>query len=94
MLGSKVADQINSENWPYDSESCAEGWILSHTSNDTIELQRVDEPECGDTPFEDDASAWVHVVNQARLGSLMHLRALEIVDPYERLKIKQRCGSW
>ena len=47
---------------------------------------------CGTPLFHSDEDAWQHVVHQARAGSIPHQRALQMVDPVERLAIEAKCG--
>jgi hypothetical protein len=80
---------------PFDAQ--AEGWDvfdcgLRDDGAPRVELQRLDSPPCGTPLFRSDEDAWQHVVRQARAGSIPHQRALQMVDPVERLAIEAKCG--
>ena len=83
-----VGDVARAEGW--DVFDCG----LHPDGSPHVEIQRVDNPDSGRPVFADDADAWQHVVDRARLGSALHLRALEMVDPVERLLIETSCGAW
>ena len=77
----------------------AEGWDIfdcgvHEDGSPHVEIQRVDEPMSGSPVFAGDAEAWDHVAARARQGSALHLCALQMVDPVERLLIESRCGAW
>lgn len=60
-----------------------------------IEIQRIHCPEDGsEPPFTDDQQAWVYVLYRAQAGSGLHLQALRMVDPIERLVIEGIFGWW
>ncbi len=74
-----------------------EGWTVSGAEQNTdctpgVQLQRLDDPECGDPQFPDDRDVWKHVVTLARAGSALHRQALALVDPFERCLIEATCG--
>jgi hypothetical protein len=80
---------------PFDAQ--AEGWDVfdcgfRDDGAPRVELQRLDSPPCGTPLFRSDEDAWQHVVRQARAGSIPHQRALQMVDPVERLAIEVKCG--
>ena len=75
----------------------AEGWDvfdcgLREDGSPRIELQRLDNPACGTPLFSGDDAAWQHVVDRARQGSELHIAALRMVDPVERMSIEAKCG--
>ncbi|MBN8905252.1 MAG: hypothetical protein J0H14_06820 [Alphaproteobacteria bacterium] len=59
-----------------------------------MEIQRVDSSEAGAPVFADASDAWRHVVTRARAGSALHRRALQMVDPIERMLIEASVGWW
>ena len=76
-----------------------EGWDVFDCDLDPegrhqFQLQRIDAPEDGTSPFPDDRDAWQHVVTQARAGSALHRAALDAVDDTERMLIEAACGAW
>jgi hypothetical protein len=76
-----------------------DGWALSDCGvysdgSRRIELQKIDHPMSGSAVFREDREAWLHVVHCARAGSLLHARALELIDRREKLAIEAHCGSW
>ena len=80
-----------------DARALSEGWGVfdcgcREDGSPRIELQRIDSPACGTPRFQGDDAAWRHVVRQARAGSVPHQRALQMVDPVERLAIEAKCG--
>lgn len=80
---------------PFDAQ--VEGWDvfdcgLRDDGTPRIELQRLDSPPCGTPLFRSDEDAWQHVVPYARAGSIPHQRALQMVDPVERLAIEAKYG--
>ncbi len=86
-----------SDNARSSFDAQAEGWDvfdcgLRDDGAPRIELQRLDSPPCGTPLFRSDEDAWQHVVRQARAGSIPHQRALQMVDPVERLAIEAKCG--
>ena len=77
----------------------AEGWSVfdcgcPEDGSPRVEIQRVDSPEAGDPVFADDSDAWQHVVTRARAGSALHRRALQMIDPIERMLIEASFGWW
>ena len=75
----------------------AEGWDvfdcgLRDNGSPCIEIQRLDSPDNGKPPFKSDHAAWDHVIAQARVGSLLHVQALQMVDPVERKLIRCFCS--
>lgn len=82
------------------AQASAEGWGVfdcglreDHTSR--IEIQRIDFPDDGsEAPFTDDQQAWQYVLYRAQAGSVLHLQALRMVDPIERLVIEGIFGWW
>jgi hypothetical protein len=75
----------------------AEGWDIFDCSlrddgTVRVEIQRLDSPETTQPTFESDHAAWEHVVARAREGSVLHLRALQMVDPIERKLIQWFCA--
>jgi hypothetical protein len=86
-----------SDNTRSSFDAQAEGWDvfdcgLRDDGAPRVELQRLDSPPCGTPLFRSDEDAWQHVVRQARAGSIPHQRALQTVDPVERLAIEAKCG--
>ena len=86
-----------SDNAQSSFDAQAEGWDvfdcgLRDDGAPRVELQRLDSPPCGTPLFRSDEDAWQHVVRQARAGSIPHQRALQMVDPVERLAIEAKCG--
>src|SRR6185437_8048581 len=86
------------ERWVFNP-SVAEGWNIfdcgcRQDGGPRVEIQRVDSPETGDPVFADDSDAWRQVVARARAGSALHLRALQMIDPIERMLIEARFGWW
>jgi hypothetical protein len=80
-----------------DDQALSEGWGVfdcgcRDDGSARIELQRIDSPTCGTPHFQGDDAAWQHVVQRARAGSMPHQRALQMVDPVERLAIETKCG--
>lgn len=76
-----------------------EGWTISDCgvySDGTrrIELQKLDNPTSQSNAFREDRDAWLHVAQCARNGSLLHNRALELIDRREKLAIEAHCGTW
>ena len=74
-----------------------EGWILSECSPDEQGRSRVQirKFDAADSPrFREDRDAWAHVVGRARAGSLLHRRALDLIDPRERMAILASYGPW
>ena len=79
--------------------SVAEGWSIfdcgcRQDGSRWLEIQRIDSPEAGTPVFADDSDAWRHVVARARAGSALHLRALQMIDPIERMLIEASFGWW
>jgi hypothetical protein len=77
----------------------AEGWDVfacgcREDGSPRVEIQRIDPPQAGAPVFADDNDAWRHVVTRARAGSALHLRALKMVDPIERMLIEASFGWW
>ncbi|MDB5402379.1 MAG: uncharacterized protein JWQ55_4397 [Rhodopila sp.] len=68
-------------------------WGLRDDGTARIEIQRLDSPETTQPTFESDLAAWEHVVARARAGSVLHLRALQMVDPTERMLIQCFCAA-
>ncbi len=86
-----------SDNARSSFDAQAEGWDvfdcgLRDDDAPRVELQRLDSSPCGKPLFRSDEDAWQHVVRQARAGSIPHQRALQMVDPVERLAIEAKCG--
>ncbi len=76
-----------------------DGWTLSDCGFYSdgarrVELQKHDDPPSGAPSFREDRNAWLHVVVQARGGSPLHCRALDLIDCRERLAIEPVCGLW
>ncbi|TRL28994.1 hypothetical protein FM996_18145 [Methylosinus sporium] len=76
-----------------------DGWVISDCGSyrdgaPRIELQKFDNPEQGPPKFRDDRAAWSHIVACARGGSVLHMRALDLVDRRERLAIEAAFGPW
>ena len=74
-----------------------EGWGvydcgLREDGTPRIELQRIDEPDGAEPSFASDEDAWRHVIARAAAGSALHLQALRLVDPVERMAIEPTCG--
>ena len=74
-----------------------EGWVISGCGVDDagrprVELQRLDEPGPREGTFRDDCDAWTHVAERARRGSRLHLQALALVDPIERVLIERHAS--
>ena len=59
-----------------------------------VEIQRIDSSEAGDPVFADDSDAWRSVVTRARAGLALHQRALQMIDPIERMLIEASFGWW
>jgi hypothetical protein len=77
----------------------AEGWNVfdcgcREEGSPRVEIQRIDSPQAGALVFADDNDAWRHVVTRARAGSALHLRALQMIDPIERMLIEASFGRW
>ncbi len=75
----------------------AEGWDvfdcgLREDGSSRIEIQRLDNPDVGPPVFRSDHAAWDHVVARAQAGSMLHLRALQMIDPIERKLIRCFCA--
>lgn len=86
-----------SDDPPSSFDAQPEGWDvfdcgLRDDGTPRIELQRLDSPPRGTPLFRSDEDAWQHVVRHARAGSIPHQRALQMVDPVERLPIEAKCG--
>ena len=77
--------------------AAAEGWCLLDLGTG-LDAQPRHELRClsgrhGARPrFSTDEQAWRHIVAQARTGSVLHLHALLLADPAERLLIRRWCG--
>lgn len=86
------------ESTPFDDGAARrEGWLIAACGIDDagqqrVELQRLDDPQDGESTFPDDGDAWKHVAARARRGSALHLHALALVDPIERALIEQHAG--
>ncbi|MBG0808064.1 hypothetical protein IY145_01360 [Methylosinus sp. H3A] len=84
----------------FDHEAARrDGWVISDCGNyrddaPHIELQKFDDPQQGPLKFCDDREAWSHVVARARGGSVLHMRALDLVDRRERFAIEAAFGTW
>jgi hypothetical protein len=86
-----VGDDFN------EAQALTEGWGVfdcgyRDDGSRKVELQRIDTPACGTPRFPGDDTAWQHVVQRARAGSILHQQALQMVDPIERLAIEAKCG--
>ena len=80
-----------------DAAARREGWLIAGCGIDNagrqrMELQRLDDPQDGESTFPDDGDAWKHVAERARRGSPLHLQALAMVDPIERALIEQHAS--
>jgi hypothetical protein len=76
-----------------------DGWVISdcgiyRDAAPHIELQKFADAEAGLSKFRDDREAWAHVVARARAGSVLHIRALDLVDRRERFAIEAAFGPW
>jgi len=74
-----------------------EGWVILGCGVDEsgcrrVELQRLDNSGPGEDTFSDDLTAWLHVAERARQGSVLHLQAFALIDPIERALIEQHVG--
>ena len=80
----------------YHLQAMTEGWsVFAHDAGQIeYQIQRIDAPEDAEPVFENDADAWKHVVEKARDGSPIHVKALEVISPDERDRIKKECGEW
>lgn len=66
----------------------SEGWGVFAKDHGDVHIEKLDSSDA----FESDYDAWAHVVNKARAGSAMHIDALNMVDPDEKLDIIAACG--
>jgi hypothetical protein len=84
----------------FDHEAARrDGWVISDCGNyrddaPHIELRKFDDAEKGLSKFRDDREAWGHVVARARAGSVLHMRALDLIDRRERFAIEAAFGPW
>jgi hypothetical protein len=74
-----------------------EGWGLADygrrkDGTPHVELQKLDAPPSGVRKFDDDKDVWAHVAERARAGSVLHMQALDLVDPRERAAIRISTG--
>lgn len=101
--GSETRDEATAAAFGVDAfdhdAARRDGWIISDCGKyrddaPRIELQKFDDPEQGPPKFRDDREAWSHVVARARAGSVLHMRALDLVDRRERFAIEAAFGPW
>jgi hypothetical protein len=101
--GSEIRDAANAAAFgldAFDREAARrDGWVISDCSRyrdgaPRIELQKFDDAETKLSKFRDDREAWGHVVARARAGSVLHIRALDLVDRRERFAIEAAFGPW
>lgn len=83
---------LSIDNFDYDAAH-REGWTLSDygrfkDGSPHIELQKLDNPHSGAAIFREDREAWAHVAQRARAGSPLHMQALALIDPRERMAIE------
>ena len=98
MTATAVMMTAPPESTPFDDAAAqCEGWLIAGCGIDDagrqrMELQRLDDPQDGESTFPDDGDAWKHVAERARRGSALHLQALAMVDPIERALIEQHAS--
>jgi hypothetical protein len=77
-----------------------DGWVLADLGTypdgkPRIEIQAYIPPRyIGKRTFTCDRNAWDHVVKEARAGSALHLQALDLIDPRERMVIEASTEAW
>jgi len=77
-----------------------DGWVLADLGaypdgKPRIEIQAYIPPRyIGKRTFTCDRHAWDHVVKEARAGSALHLQALDLIDPRERMVIEASTDAW
>ncbi len=77
-----------------------DGWVLADLGTypdgkPRIEIQAYIPPRyIGKRHFTCDRNAWDHVVKQARSSSALHLHALDLIDPRERMVIEASTEAW
>ncbi|CAN2536507.1 hypothetical+protein [Methylocapsa aurea] len=101
--GSEIRDAATAATFSLDAfdhdAARRDGWVISDCGSyrdgaPRVELQKFDNPEQGPPKFRDDREAWAHVVTRARAGSVLHIRALDLVDRRERFAIEAAFGPW
>jgi len=77
-----------------------DGWVLADLGaypdgKPRIEIQAYIPPRyIGKRTFTCDRNAWDHVVKEAQAGNALHLQALDLIDPRERMVIEASTGPW